>query len=54
MMNLDFIGKALVSSLVFSMLGMAVFRRRFFVVEADPPVRREQGAGGRPEHSSAS
>jgi putative membrane protein len=33
MMNLDFIGKALVSSLVFSMLGMAVFVAGFFVVK---------------------
>ena len=32
-MNLDFIGKALVSSLVFSMLGMAVFVAGFFVVK---------------------
>lgn len=32
-MNLDFIGKALVSSLVFSLLGMAVFVAGFFVVK---------------------
>ena len=32
-MNLDSIGKALVSSLVFSMLGMAVFVAGFFVVK---------------------
>jgi uncharacterized membrane protein YjfL (UPF0719 family) len=32
-MNFDFIGKALVSSLVFSLLGMGVFVAGFFVVK---------------------
>jgi putative membrane protein len=32
-MNLDFLGKALLSSVVFSMLGMAVFVAGFFVVK---------------------
>ncbi|MBS1151089.1 MAG: hypothetical protein H6Q89_2787 [Myxococcaceae bacterium] len=32
-MNLDFLGKALLSSVVFSLLGMAVFVAGFFVVK---------------------
>ena len=32
-MNLDFLGKALLSSVVFSLLGMAVFVTGFFVVK---------------------
>ena len=32
-MNLDFMGKALLSSVVFSLLGMAVFVAGFFVVK---------------------
>ena len=32
-MNLDFLGKALLSSVVFSLMGMAVFVAGFFVVK---------------------